>query len=537
MGVPVSGIDWAVIIAYLLGMVGLSVWLGRGQSSTDDYYVGGRNLPWWAVGISTMATQSSANSFLGIPAYVALKEGGGLTWLQYELAVPLAMIVVMVVLIPFFRRLELISVYEYLEMRFGRSVRLFLSGVFLISRGLATGVGVYAAAIVLAVCLGIPVWATILLIGIVTIIYDTIGGMAAVVWSDVIQMGVLLLGLVACIYYAADTVGGLAAVMESLPAERWHAFDPGTGLGDGAKAPFWGFLLGGFFLYASYYGVDQSQAQRELSAPTLADTKRSLVFNGLARFPMTILYIVLGIACGAVYAAEPELRAAVDAHGNPDYLVPEYILRMLPEGLRAVLIASILAAAMSSLDSALNSLSAATMRDFVESRTELSGDRLLRLGKIVTVIWGVLITAAAFVAGSGAQTVVEKINALGATFYGPILAAFLMGILSRRSTARGIISGVVAGIAVNLVLKYATPTLFWMWWNLSGLVVSVLVTIVVSRLGPPPPAECLDGTVLSFEGILAEERQWLGTYAILIGYFVVMVVIVLFAHHLAPGSA
>ena len=241
-----NSIDWAVIIIYLIGMVVLSIYLGQGQEDQDDYYVGGRNLPWWAIGISTMATQSSANSFIGIPAFVALKEGGGMTWLQYELAVPLAMVFVMVFLIPFFRQLELVSVYEYLEFRFGRPTRLFMSGVFLVSRALATGMGIYAAAIVLTVCLGIPIWATILLIGVVTIIYDTIGGMAAVVYSDVIQMGVLLVGIVICISYASDLVGGMSGFISEFPAERWKAIDGSTGLGDQSQTPFWGFLIGGF---------------------------------------------------------------------------------------------------------------------------------------------------------------------------------------------------------------------------------------------------------------------------------------------------
>ncbi len=142
-----NSLDWFIIVIYLFGMIGLSVYLGRGQSNEEDYFVGGRKLSWWSVGISTMATQTSAISFISIPAFVALKEGGGLTWLQYELAVPLAIILVMVFLIPFFRRLKLVSVYEYLEWRFGPSVRYLVSGVFLVSRGLATGVGVYASAI------------------------------------------------------------------------------------------------------------------------------------------------------------------------------------------------------------------------------------------------------------------------------------------------------------------------------------------------------------------------------------------------------
>ena len=206
-------LDWSIIIVYLMGMIGLSVFLGRKQSNQEDYYVGGRNLPWWAVGISTMATQTSAISFISVPAFVALAPLGGLTLLQYEMSVPLAMIVVMAFLLPFFRKLELVSVYEYLEMRFGPSVRYLVSTVFLISRALATGVGVYAIAIVLSVCLSTPLWLNILIIGIVTIIYDTIGGMAAVVYSDVIQMVILLNGVVLCIIYAANSVGGFEVIV------------------------------------------------------------------------------------------------------------------------------------------------------------------------------------------------------------------------------------------------------------------------------------------------------------------------------------
>jgi len=528
-----STLDWFIILSYLASMVAFSVYLGRGQESQDDYYVGGRDLPWWAIGISTMATQSSANSFLGIPAFVALTEGGGLTWLQYELAVPLAMIFVMVVLLPFFRKLELVSVYEYLELRFGRPTRLFLSAIFLISRALATGMGIYAAALVLTVCLGIPEWSTILIIGVVTIIYDTIGGMAAVVYSDVIQMVVLLFGIVLCIGYAASEVGGITEMFSSLPAERWRALDMSTGLesvpvASASKTPFWGFFIGGFFLYVSYYGVDQSQAQRELSAPTIEDTKRSLIFNGLARFPMTALYLVLGVAMGAAYYKVPELREAVESHRNAsgdvisDFLVPEFILTQLPEGLRALLISAILAAAMSSLDSALNSLSAATLKDFLEDR--VAPDRLLTVGKIVTVVWGVVITALAFIFlfNEGSKTVVESINTIGSAFYGPILAAFCMGLISKRSTGTGVIIGTLAGVAFNVYIWLGHPEIFWMWWNLFGLVVTCIATFGVSLMTAPPTTEQVEQYTLKLGEVMERERPWFMTYAGMITYTIVI---------------
>jgi len=531
-----STIDWAILAVYILGMVGMSMYLSRGQESADDYYVGGRNLPWWAVGISTMATQTSANSFIGIPAFVALKEGGGLTWLQYELAVPIAMIFVMVFLIPLFRSLELISVYEYLELRFDPFTRKAMSAVFLISRGLATGIGVYASAVVLEVCLGIPVWACILIIGITTIIYDTLGGMAAVVYSDVVQMVVLLVGLVLCIVMAVGETGGIAETIAAHSTDRLSGVDPRHGIGDGSKAPFWGFLVGGFVLYTSYYGVDQSQAQRELSAPTTEDTKRSLVFNGIARFPLTILYLLMGLAIGAAYHASEDLQAAVP-DDRLDQLVPQFILMHLPVGVRGILFAALLAAAMSSLDSALNSLSASTMADFIEPHiagaSKEDHDRyMLRASKVTTVAWGTVMTVFAFFVGGISDTVVEGINKVGALFYGPILAAFLTGILDRRARGRAMLAGVVLGVGINIVLWQLNPELYWMWWNVTGLFVAVFTTSALSRLMDPPHPSKLERTTLAFEGIVERERKWLRPYVILGAYFVGILVVAWFSDDL-----
>ena len=535
-----SALDWVVLTIYLLAMVGLSVFLGRGQSDQDDYYVGGRNLKWWAVGLSTMATQTSAVSFVSIPAFVALREGGGLSWLQYELAVPIAMLLVMVFLLPLFRKLELVSVYEYLEMRFSRGVRLMMSGVFLVSRGLATGFGVFGMAIVLQVCLDIPLWATILIIGVVTVIYDTIGGMKAVVYSDVIQMVFLVGGLVLCVVLAWQHTGGLSAILGAYEPERFDAYVASSGIADGTTAPFWGFLIGGLFLYMSYYGTDQSQVQRELSAPTIRDTRRSLVLNGIARFPLTILYLFLGLAVGAVAMTTPELAASIPAD-KPDYLVPQFIRMMVPAGLRGLLFAAILAAAMSSLDSALNSLSAATMRDFVTPLLKNPDSSLeLRLSKITTVIWGAVITGLAFVASAvGGGAIIEGINKVGSAFYGPILAAFLVGILWKRTTPSGVVSGVVAGVGFNIwlwildlvlvALGHSELSTSWMWWNATGLVVAVVVAVFVSLFGDPPDEKKTAKTTLSFAGLWQEERKYLGVHFVLVAYFVLIVLVVLYA--------
>lgn len=487
-------LDWCVIGLYLVGTLGLSAWLARRQTSAADYYVGGRTLPWWALAISVLATQSSANSFIGIPAYVALVPGGGLTWLQYELVLPLAMIFVILVLVPVLRGLGVISVYEYLERRFDRRTRTALSIVFLLSRGLATGVALYAAALLVQVCTGLSLAWAIALTGGITVIYDTLGGMRAVVWTDVIQMVILVGGIVLCAAIAWDLAGGAAAAIERQDPARLAAIEWAHGVGDGARAPLWGFVAGGLVLYISYYGVDQSQAQRTLSATGIAGAQRALVLNGIARFPLTLAYAGLGLAIGAVATQEPALRDAIPPN-RPDLLVPRFIEMYLPSGVRGLLVAAILAAAMSSLDSALNSLSAATLRDFVEPR--LGSAPSLRAGRLVTLAWGVAIIIFAGLASGLSTGVVETINRVGALFYGPLLAAFVCGILDRRARGPAVLAGVAAGLLLNVWLAYAMgPQLFWMWWNVTGLVLAAGVTLLGSRMMAAPAPEQLVGTTI-----------------------------------------
>ena len=515
-----TALDWWVIGAYLGGTLGLSAWLARRQTSAADYYVGGRSLPWWALAISILATQSSANSFIGIPAYVALVPGGGLTWLQYELMLPLAMVVVMVVLVPVLRGLGVISVYEYLERRFDRRTRLLLSAVFLLSRGLATGVALYAAALVVQVSTGLPLHWAIVLTGGITVVYDTLGGMRAVVWTDVIQMVVLIGGIALCASIAWDLAGGGQAILAAHAPERLAAVELAHGVGDGARAPLWGFVAGGLVLYISYYGVDQSQAQRTLSATNIAGAQRALVFNGIARFPLTLAYAGLGLAIGAVALQQPGLREAVPAN-RLDLLVPMFIELYLPEGLRGLLVAALLAAAMSSLDSALNSLSAATLRDFVEPR--LGSQRALLAGRLVTVAWGVLIVVFALGVGGLASSVIEGINRIGALFYGPLLAAFACGILDRRARGPAVLMGVAGGLALNLALaQWLGAQLFWMWWNIAGLVAAVATTWLASRMMAPPQAEQLRGTTLDATALRRGLRQQRGAITLLLGWAAAM---------------
>ena len=504
--------------------------LGKGQQNEEDYFVGGRKMRWWAIGISTAATQTSAIGFMSVPAFVAMRQGGGMKMLQGEFILPIAMIFVMIFLIPFFRNLELISVYEYLEKRFNSSVRYLISGVFLVSRGLATAVGLYMTAIVVSAVFKMPLWATIMVIGVITLIYDTLGGIKAVIYSDVLQMGILLMGAFLIAGYSIYEIGGLACfrdIVATNMADRLQILDfKHHGLGDGGEFSFLPQIIGGFFLLSSYYGCDQSQTQRELSAATLAATRKSLVFNGFFRFPLTLLYILIGLSIGAYAVEHSQFVSAVNSMGKVDYMVPVFIMNVIPHGFKALIFVAVLAAAMSSLDSAINSLSAASMEDFIKPlvlRKKKIKTTFLRWSRLSTVVWGGIVTLLAFYVGNISGTVLESIGIIGSAFYGPILAAFLLGVCFKKVSSKGAFIGIIAGVFFNLVLHLWFKQIFWLWWNCFGCLVSIFVAILVSLFYKQQNYEKIKKYIIWNTNLLKNERAWVPTYLMLIGYFFFMI--------------
>ncbi len=526
-------LDCSVFTLYFGAMIWMSYYFGKQHASQEDYYLGGRNLPWWAVGLSTAATQTSAIGFMSIPAFVALSPNGGLKFLQGEIVLPLAMIFIMVTLIPFFRRLELISIYDYLERRFSPSVKYLISGVFLLSRGIGTAIGLYMTALVFSSVLRLPLSVTILIIGGITLIYDTIGGIKAVVYTDVIQMFVLLLGAVIIIGYLVNGAGGMESLGSAIRSDLQHRLQVldfvHHGFGDGVEFSFWPQFIGGFFLISSYYGCDQTQAQRELSTATLAGTRKSLILNGFFRFPLSLLYGAIGLALGGYLTTHVEFVEQVRAMGKIDYLLPVFIMQEIPHGIKALIFISVLAAAMSSLDSSLNSLSAATQNDFVQPllcKRQLDDRAFLRLSKVITCIWGSIITGAAFFVGNISGTVIESIGIVGSAFYGPILAAFIAGVLLRKVTSRGIIVGVLAGVAFNLTLPLWFEQVFWMWWNCTGCLVALAVALLVSLAERPFELHSdKQQYIILNTNILEGERRWMPAYGLLVGYSALMILI------------
>ena len=481
-------LDWTIICAYLAGIMGFAIWLSRGQNSREDYYVGSRRVGPWPVAMSIMATQCSTNSILGAPAFVAFAAGGGLVWLQYELALPLAMIFLILFVMPLFRHLKLVSIYEYLELRFDLRTRLALSGLFLFIRAFATAVTVYSIALVIDLITGVGFFWSVMLLGTFTVVYDIFGGIRGVIYSDVIQLLILVMVLTLLLVLLTDSAGGFTALFNDFDPQRRQAIDLSHhGFGDGHTFAFWPMLIGGFFLYVSYYGCDQSQVQRSLSTEGIDQTNQALFLNGLLRVPLVALYCLVGVGIAVLAADNPDfLQLLPTNNGIPEYnlAVPVYMLMALPAGLVGLAMVALFAAAMSSLDSVINSLSATTMEDFVRrfSSRQRTDHEELMLSRWLTVFWGVVTLTMSFFVGDIAPTVLEAINKIGSLANGPILAVFMLGFFVKRVNGPLATFGLLLGIAVNGVLWVAAPSVSWLWWNPIGFAAAFLIPVVISFL-------------------------------------------------------
>lgn len=474
-------IDYLVIISYIIGFL----FLGRmfkDNKDSKDYFLGGKSFGWFPLSMSTIATQLSAISFISAPAFVGLKEGGGMMWLTYEFAVPLAMLFLMVFLIPPMYKAGIVSVYAYLEKRFDSSTRILLSGVFQISRAFATSVMVYTVALILTSVMDFPMWQTILIIGIVTLIYSFQGGMKAVVYGDMIQMIILFIGIIICLIVGVHFIGGWQAFVTNVDHERLTAVNFNSmGLEKGDEFGFWPMLIGGFFLYCSYYGTDQSQVQRLFSAQDMGTVKKTLLFNGLLRFPITLIYCIMGLVIGTLAMTQTSFMQSIPAD-KPDLMIPIFIRDYLPHGVIGILMVAIFSAAMSSLSSAINSLSAATVEDFFNRKKDLPNEKYMAYSKYAALFWGTVCIVLAFFTGDIAKTVIEAINKVGSVFYGPILATFIAAIALKKVNSIGANIGLLTGVAVNVYLWLFVPEIFWFWWNAVGAVVTLIVGLAVSLL-------------------------------------------------------
>lgn len=491
-----STLDYLIVGLYLAGLLALGLFFCQ-QRDKKDYFLGGRSLAWPALTLSVMATQLSAISFISAPAFVGLREGGGLIWLSYELALPIAVVIMLWRLLPTLHAAGVVSVYDYLEQRFSRSTRLLISAVFQVSRSFATAIMIYAISLILQGTMGIAQWHSIVIIGVITLIYSAMGGMKAVVYGDAIQMVLIIAGAAVCLWAGLDAIGGWQQVFSQVDGNRLLAANPlsfGTTGNDFGLLPM---LFGGVILYASYYGCDQSEAQRSLSSRSLPDLRKMMMAVAFFRFPVTLLYCSAGLVIGTLFLNTPSLIAQIP-EGEPDWMMPVFIIEYLPPGVIGILVVAILAAAMSSLSSAINSLAAVTVEDIGRLRqTRPDNNTYLRQARLAGIVWGLITLVLSLYAGDIAPTVIEAINKIGSVFYGPVLAIFLLGIHFSGVSPRAANAGLAFGVAVNACLWLFDSPLFWFWWNAIGFAVTVCSGLVLSLFWPNDVTR----TLISVRGI------------------------------------
>lgn len=490
-------IDALVLLAYLVGTTLLGVWLGRSQKSARDYFVADRAIPWWAILFSVVATETSALTFISIPGLAYLTN---LSFLQVALGYLLGRIVIAYTLLPRYYEGELVTAYAMLEKRFGLATRRFASIVFMATRAFGDSVRVFATAIPIALIIGPIVperWVgplSILILGAFTVVYTYHGGMRAVVWTDVLQTGVYLLGGVAALYLIGGGVtGGWDAIFERAAAvDKLRVFDPYMGF-DRPHTIAAG-LIGGAFLSMASHGADQLIVQRLLASANLRDARKALIGSGVVVILQFVLFLLIGIGLWAFY----------DARTFPasDVIFPRFIVEVMPPGLTGLVIAAILAAAMSTVSGSLNSLAAATTHDiYVPLRARghpLDERQLLSVAKRFTLVWAVILIGGALLYRQQGTPVVVIALAIASFTYGGLLGGFFLALLWKRATQRDAILAMAVGITAMAFVVFAkqlsgwmpvlTPlgTIAWPWYVLIGTTITLAVGILSSLTHPMP---------------------------------------------------
>jgi SSS family transporter len=568
-------LDWVVVGAYLVWVVADGLKRTKGTEGVEGYLLANRSLPWWAVGLSVMATQLSAITLVGTTGQA---YADGMRFIQFYFGLPLAMIVLSVTLVPFFYRSGVYTAYEYLERRFDVKTRTLASVLFLVGRSMSTGVVISAPAVILSIVFGWNVTLTIIAIGAPTIVYTMLGGVQAVTWTDVKQMAVIVAGLVAVVLALIaglpDDVGVVQSLYVAGAAGRMNTID--FQFDWRQTYTFWSGLIGGLFLHMSYFGCDQSQVQRYLTAKSLNQARHSLLMSAYVKVPLQVLVLLVGVlmflfyvftqppmlfnpehrgkveesgragefralegefarAYGSRRAAASEMarasgaerdaareafraasgemaairgRAAalvrdvsgVDNYGNRtgdtpaadvNYVFPVFVTTQLPQGLVGLIIAAILAAAMSTVAGELSATASATVIDVYKRLLRGSeGDaHYVLASRLAVAFWGLL---ACVVAQYAVQlgSLIEVVNRIGSIFYGSLLGVFLLALGFKRANAHGAFVGLLSGIVFVIAFDAhpATENVSFLWHNPIGVAVVLVVGLAVSLMTRPQPA-------------------------------------------------
>jgi SSS family solute:Na+ symporter len=522
-------INWLVVVGWLTYIVIHGIRRSKGTKDIEGYLLANRSLPWWAVGLSVMATQLSAVTMIGTTGQGA---SDGMRFIQFYFGLPIAMVILGVTLVPFLHGARVYTAYEYLERRFDAKTRSLTAFLFLISRGMSCGTILAAPAVVFSAIFGWPLSWCVALIGIPAVLYTIVGGVQAVTWVDVKQMYLIVGALLAVVItlLVQIPVSPSDALLVAGDGGRLRVFDFSFSLTN--QYTFWSGLIGGTFLMLSYFGTDQSQVQRYLAAKSVDEARTSLLISAYWKIPLQALVLLVGVLVfvfyrfhpqpllfnpaheRAVQAAAPTEYARMQAQYNAsnlqferdairatalqmagqitrqqprdvNYIIPRFVLDHLPIGLAGLFIAAVIAAAMNAISGELNSLSTTSVIDFYRRwiRREGTDEHFLMVSRVATGFWGLFAcVVATFAANLG--SLIEVVNRFGSFFYGSILGVFLLAMVPRAGST-GAFVGLITGMCVVGAVNFGMPSVAFLWHNVIGAVTVVLVGMIVGLIKRP----------------------------------------------------
>lgn len=485
-----GALNWTLLLLYLAGMLYLGYFFMKRENGTEDFFKGGQRIPWWAAGMSLFATMLSAITFMAIPAKTYATD-----WRYFMMAITIFVMAIPVVkyYLPFFRRLKVTSAYEYLELRFNYTSRLLASTIFMVFMVARTALVLFLPSLALTTVTGIDIYICILLMGIITIIYCTMGGVEAVIWGDVIQGFVLLGGAIfALVFLISGTDGGLNKVIDiTIEHEKMKTFDMAFSF---TNATFWVVLLGGIANNLISYSSDQTAIQRYLTTKDEKSAGKSIYMNGIMSVVVSFLFYFIGTALFAYYKTNPDQLNVSMA--NPDSIFPHFIMTNIPQGIAGIMIAAIFAASMSTVSSSINSMSTAFTTDLYQKFIKHKTDRhYLSIARLSGIIMGGLgVGLALFMAMWNILSLFDYFNYILGLLASGLGGLFFMGIFFPSIKGRAAIIGFLGGFFTVLLVKMQTD-IHLMLFGFIGMASSVVIGLLASKL-IPEKAKSLEGLTI-----------------------------------------
>lgn len=465
-------LNWSILGVYLLGNLFLGYRLSKNIKTADDFYVGSRTIPWWAIGISVLATYVSALSFLGAPAW---SYTDGLSVIAIHMNYPIVIFLVALFFLPFFYNSGVASIYEYQEKRFGATSRSVIAIIFLISQALTSAAILYATSLVLEFITGIDVVTAIIIVTVIAVVYTYMGGIAAVIWTDVIQAGILLIGAGIIFYALINNLNlPLGETLTELKAQgKTKALDFSF---DFTKVTtIWAGLIAMTLFHITVYGTNQMMVQRTLAAKNIGDAKKSYLMMGFAAFFIYFLFIFMGILFYSYYGGIE--------FDNGNTIILQFAQGIAVPGLMGIIAAAVIAASMSSLDSSFNSMATVSVVDFYQKYFKKNGtpQHYLKVSRMFTLFWAAAIIVPAILYSRASGSILEILSEVGSYFVGAKLSMYGLGFFSKHTTEKGLLVGVGVGFAV--VWYIATQTdIAWPWFCAIGAGVNIAVSWTASLM-------------------------------------------------------